>query len=203
MFGLTCSLTLLGAAFTGTAARHDRVLLHFGHDANPTTVHAVGTLGAAANRIATALADAGGSMDILVELAPGSHRVPAGGLRLSAEHTPSSTRHTVTWRCADGPGSCSVHGGQAVSSGWKPASSTCGRNECISSVETFVPPAVVRSSRLLLSACWRSLPPWRRAVGSRLPPRVSCLSAGSEREARPKPHSFHTDGHQHFATFMY
>ena len=53
-------------------------------------------------------------MDILVELAPGSHRVPAGGLRLSAEHTPSSTRHTVTWRCADGPGSCSVHGGQAV-----------------------------------------------------------------------------------------
>ena len=76
-------------------------------------------------------------------------------------------------------------------------------DECISSVETFVPPAVVRSSRLLLSAYRRSLPPWRRAVGSRLPPRVSCLSAGSEREARPKPHSFHTDGHQHFATFMY
>ena len=64
-------------------------------------------------------------MDILVELAPGSHRVPAGGLRLSAEHTPSSTRHTVTWRCADGPGSCSVHGGQAVSSGWKPCTSGC------------------------------------------------------------------------------
>jgi hypothetical protein len=76
-------------------------------------------------------------------------------------------------------------------------------HECISSMETFVPPAVVRSSRLLLSAYRRSLPPWRRAVGSRLPPRVSCLSAGSEREARPKPHSFHTDGHQHFATFMY
>ena len=121
MIRVWCLALFRVAASASLAVRQDRVLLHFGHLAKPA---GVGTLGEAADRIEAALAGRR-STDILVELASGPHRVPAEGLRLSALHTPSSVQHTVTWRCADGPGSCSVHGGEAVRSGWQLCTSGC------------------------------------------------------------------------------
>ena len=61
-----------------------------------------------------------GSRDVVVELQPGKHAVPLGGLRLNADHSPTNPAHTVTWRAVPGtsPGNTSVHGGVAVT-GWK------------------------------------------------------------------------------------
>ena len=73
------------------------------------------TLGRAASTLAAALAE--GSRDVAIELGPGAHRVPEGGLHLTAAHTPASAAHSVSWRCASG--GCSVHGGTPVS-GWAP-----------------------------------------------------------------------------------
>ena len=99
-------------------------------DSSTTTV---GTLGEAAAAVAAALgASHGGEgsrtgatllaadSDLVVELAAGPHRVPAGGLQLTAAHTPADRGRTVTWRCAAGDGSCSVHGGEIVSGPWVP-----------------------------------------------------------------------------------
>ena len=62
------------------------------------------------------------SRDIVVELASGLHRVPDGGLRLAAEHSPSNAAHTVTWRpsSSDEPAP-RVHGGVLVTN-WTAAS---------------------------------------------------------------------------------
>ena len=81
------------------------------------------TIGEAAAAVASALA--AGSRDVVVELASGSHRVPEGGLQLTAEHTPSDSNHAVTWRCANGAGSCAVHGGTPIS-GWKACAAAHG-----------------------------------------------------------------------------
>ena len=64
----------------------------------PTTsseLHAT-TLGEAADLVAAHLAVS--SRDVTVELAPGAHRVPLGGLKLDASHTPADRNHKVVWK---------------------------------------------------------------------------------------------------------
>ena len=75
------------------------------------------SLATAADRVRQTLE--AGSRDILVELLPGHHRVPAGGLQLGREHSPAP-EHRVLWRAAQGGGPVSVHGGEAIA-GWAPA----------------------------------------------------------------------------------
>ena len=84
------------------------------------TGRVVNTLGEAADMLASALAEPTGRWgdDVVVELAAGAHRVPPGGLVLTLAHTPDGRGRRVLWRCGGGAGSCSVHGGEAVS-GWK------------------------------------------------------------------------------------
>ena len=93
----------------------------------------VATLADAAEQLALTLAAAGGSQDVAVELAPGAHRVPAGGLVLGPEHTPSRPDHAVTWRCAAssgdslaGRGACVVHGAEPITGPWRP----CAAGHC-------------------------------------------------------------------------
>jgi hypothetical protein len=107
----------------------------------------VGTLSAAAARVASLLA-AVGSVDVVVELADGPHRVPPGGLRLSLEHTPAEQGHAVVWRCASGAGSCTVHGGEPVT-GWKPCGSSAGGDGCLGDgVWMAALPAALKGKRL-------------------------------------------------------
>jgi hypothetical protein len=77
------------------------------------------TLGAAAEKLRVTLSEQP-LRDVFVELAPGSHRVPANGLILTPAHSPSSTNHTVVWRGSGRDGdrtSTRVHGGVPVT-GW-------------------------------------------------------------------------------------
>ena len=80
----------------------------------------VGSLAVAASAVAAVLA--AGSRDVVVELQPGKHAVPPGGLLLGPAHSPADAAHTVRWQAAPGagPGDTSVHGGVAVT-GWKPS----------------------------------------------------------------------------------
>ena len=61
----------------------------------------VGGLADAAEQIAETLQEQG-STNIIVELAPGAHRVPSSGLRLGPSHSPTDPRHTVVWRAQNG-----------------------------------------------------------------------------------------------------
>ena len=81
----------------------------------------VGSLATSAASVADVLAS--GSRDVVVELQPGRHAVPPGGLLLGPEHSPASPAHAVRWQAVPGaaPGNTSVHGGVAVT-GWKPSS---------------------------------------------------------------------------------
>lgn len=74
------------------------------------------TLGEAADMVAAHLAVS--SRNITIELAPGAHRVPPGGLKLGASHSPADPDHTVIWKSEVGART-SVTGGIQVT-GWKP-----------------------------------------------------------------------------------
>ena len=63
------------------------------------------------------------SRDITVELAPGSHRVPVGGLQLGPHHSPTNPLHTVRWVGASNGSALS--GGELVT-GWKAATGHVG-----------------------------------------------------------------------------
>jgi hypothetical protein len=58
-----------------------------------------------------------GSTDIVVELGPGAHRVPHGGLQLGSKHSPqpspSSPMRRVVWRASEA-GRSSIHGGAKI-----------------------------------------------------------------------------------------
>jgi hypothetical protein len=91
---LTLLLPVTGAA--AAATRHDAVqplLIRVGDPASSDD-----GLADAAARVAAALA--AGSADVVVELASGAHRVPAGGLRLTSGHTPAvrMRRSQSRWR---------------------------------------------------------------------------------------------------------
>jgi hypothetical protein len=58
-----------------------------------------------------------GSVDVAIELSPGVHKVPTGGLRLGPSHSPSNPRHKVVWRAMAGART-SISGGINVT-GWK------------------------------------------------------------------------------------
>ena len=104
------ALASLLALLSGSAAAAPPLLIRVDPRAPPspatprlgaTTVRsATTTLGGAASTLAAALAE--GSRDVAIELSPGAHRVPVGGLHLTAAHTPASAGHSVTWRCASG-----------------------------------------------------------------------------------------------------
>jgi len=74
-------------------------------------------LATAAEQLAATLREQGSS-DIVVELAPGAHRVPPGGLMLGPTHSPTDPAHAVVWRAAQPGVRTSVMGGLAVT-GWK------------------------------------------------------------------------------------
>ena len=76
---------------------------------------ALRSLGAASARLERVLGQ-DPQRDVVVELAAGSHRVPDGGLRLTAAHSPADGR-SVLWR-GSAAGGTSVTGGSPVS-GWK------------------------------------------------------------------------------------
>ena len=76
----------------------------------------LGSLAEAAEAVARAQAE-DIPREIVVELGPGAHRVPPGGLQLGSEHSSSSS--PVTWR-ASTAGTSSIHGGIAIT-GWRPA----------------------------------------------------------------------------------
>lgn len=78
---------------------------------------AVPTLAAAQGALRAALAAHGGAVDVEVSLAPGTHRVPRGGLALTAADSPAPG-HRVTWRGA-GRLRTSLSGGANVT-GWLP-----------------------------------------------------------------------------------
>ena len=73
--------------------------------------HLLPTLAEAQRQLRAALAQ--GSRDAIIELLPGSHRVPRGGLLITAEDSPSDG-HTVEWR---GSASSALSGGEPVT-GW-------------------------------------------------------------------------------------
>jgi hypothetical protein len=101
----------------------------------------VATLAEAAAQLATTLAGSGGSGDVVVELAPGAHRVPVGGLVLGPAHTPSSSEHSVTWRCGADVGSsgaCVVHGAELITDPWRP----CGHCAANGTMVAPVPQAL-------------------------------------------------------------
>jgi hypothetical protein len=124
------------------------------------TVIEVATLGDAAGQLARALAG-GGSRDVAIELAPGLHRVPAGGLVLGPEHTPSHPEHGVTWRCAvagtvlgavrhrgsglAGGSSCVVHGAEPIVGPWR----LCAAGHCAANGTMVAPvPPALKGRRL-------------------------------------------------------
>ena len=114
-------------------------------DSTTSVAGTVATLGKAAAALAAALA--AGASDVVVELSAGAHRVPAGGLRLGAEHTPSdAATRSVRWRCAGRGAACSVHGGAAVT-GW----TRCAPPKCrAAGPATYVAPvpAALKGKRL-------------------------------------------------------
>eukprot|EP01050_Picozoa_sp_SAG11_P005480 SAG11_NODE_387_length_9883_cov_9.365699_15_plen_722_part_00 len=75
---------------------------------------ALRTLASARQRVRQALSE-GPQNSIVVELLPGRHRVPSGGLVLDARDSPADG-HNVVWRGR--PGTTSLSGGEPVS-GWK------------------------------------------------------------------------------------
>ena len=83
----------------------------------PRSAHAVATLAEAQSLLRAALAASGGAVDVEVLLAAGVHRVPRGGLVLTAADSPLPG-HRVTWRGA-GRAATSVSGGANVT-GWTP-----------------------------------------------------------------------------------
>jgi hypothetical protein len=89
---------------------------HDGTDASKP----LATLTGAQRRLRSALlSETEARRDVVVELLPGSHRVPAGGLQLTLEDSPPGGEHWVRWRGA-AYGGTSVHGGEPVT-GWQPA----------------------------------------------------------------------------------
>eukprot|EP01043_Picozoa_sp_COSAG02_P050449 COSAG02_NODE_5186_length_4558_cov_15.067728_1_plen_289_part_00 len=70
------------------------------------------TLEEAQRQLRAALAQ--GSRDAVIELLPGSHRVPEGGLVITAEDSPSEDRHAVVWK---GSAGSALSGGSPVT-GW-------------------------------------------------------------------------------------
>jgi acetyl esterase/lipase len=72
----------------------------------------------AADRVAVMLrTPSANPQDIVVQLQPGAHRVPSGGLLLAAEHSPAPvSQQWVIWRAAEA-GRTSIHGGVAIT-GW-------------------------------------------------------------------------------------
>ena len=68
------------------------------------------------SKIASTLAENNGNVDVTINLHPGSHSVPEGGLVLDHRHTPSEG-HTVHWI---GKGLASISGAIPVT-GWKPS----------------------------------------------------------------------------------
>jgi hypothetical protein len=85
------------------------------------------------------------STDVVVELSPGRHRVPAGGLRIRANHTPADTKHRVLWKCV-GDGECSIHGGEPVV-GWKACGDADGPSCPVGAVVAPIPVSL-RGARL-------------------------------------------------------
>ena len=68
----------------------------------------------------TPQSNASSQANIVVELQPGLHRVPPGGLLLTAAHSPpaSATQQRVIWRAAEAGQRTSIHGGAAIT-GWQ------------------------------------------------------------------------------------
>ena len=77
----------------------------------PPVLRVLPTLAEAQRQLRAALAQ--GSRDAIIELLPGSHRVPRGGLLVTAEDSPSDG-HTVEWRGSSGS---ALSGGEPVT-GW-------------------------------------------------------------------------------------
>ena len=107
---------LLSATLAAVAASPMTLYVHptRGSDAHAGTAleQPLATLGGAQTRLRAALA-AGEERDVVVELLPGSHRVPRGGLLITAEDS-QSDGHTVEWR---GSASSALSGGEPVT-GW-------------------------------------------------------------------------------------
>ena len=104
------SLPALLPAGTARVASSPRPPLHLA--VQPTADAAASGLAATAGRLAESLA-ADPDRDVVVHLAPGVHRVPSGGLALTAAHSPSAGR-TVRWL---GRGAASVSSAVPVT-GW-------------------------------------------------------------------------------------
>ena len=143
------ALASLLALLSGSAAAAPPLLIRVDPRAPPSPAtpalgaqgavrSATTTLGGAASTLAAALAE--GSRDVAIELSPGAHRVPEGGLHLTPAHTPASAAHSVSWRCASG--GCSVHGGTPVS-GWAP----CKPGACVNGSTMVAPvPATLKGA---------------------------------------------------------
>jgi hypothetical protein len=115
-------LLLQGAAIVAATATTIVVDPARGASAVAATAASGGTitvrdLATAAEQLAATLREQGSS-DIVVELAPGAHRVPPGGLMLGPTHSPTDPAHAVVWRAAQPGVRTSVMGGLAVT-GWK------------------------------------------------------------------------------------
>lgn len=135
--------------------------------------------------------------DIVVELGPGAHRVPSGGLQLGREHSSSSK---VTWR-ASAAGTSSIHGGIAIT-GWRLAADPALPDGV---VVAPVPAALkgqrlrhlyvggVRAHRTRVPAAYLNLtlaPADQGGSTFRVAPAGSCNLTGT----------WHVGGHNHWAT---
>jgi hypothetical protein len=95
--------------------------LHVPVSVTSTVAHqgqVVRTLEAAQAALRLVLAQHNRSVDIVVRLAPGQHRVPKGGLMLAQDDSPAPG-FTVTWAAEDGGYPSVISGGENVT-GWMP-----------------------------------------------------------------------------------
>jgi hypothetical protein len=136
MMPLQVLLLLHGAAVV--AATATTIVVDPAHGASAVAATAasggvtVRDLATAAEQVASTLREQGSS-HIVVELAPGAHRVPSGGLTLGPAHSPTDPAHAVVWRAAQPGVPTSVMGGLAVT-GWK------------ATVDTTLPKGVMQAS---------------------------------------------------------
>ena len=108
----------------------------WGNDANDggSAASALRTLASARDRVRLMLREQPRS--IVVDLLPGRHRVPRGGLLLDARDSPGAG-HSVEWRGV--PGMTSVSGGEPVS-GWKLANDPALPKGVYSAPAPLMPP---------------------------------------------------------------
>ena len=105
---LCLAFAAFAVVFVTSTSAFDPVVMHV--KPNKTALSLV------TSRLASTLAESKGKVDVIINLHPGSHPVPKGGLVLDSRHTPAKG-HTVRWI---GSGRASISGAILVT-GWTPS----------------------------------------------------------------------------------